>query len=277
MSRLSADILMITYNRPEYTRLALKRLLDAAGDNVRVWLWHNGDDEETLDVVRSMSSHPRVFQFHHSHENVRLRAPTNWMWASAKGDLFGKVDDDCLVPLGWCEALANAHADGPRLGVIGCWHFAPDDFHHKLASRKIEQVSTDCSILRNCWTGGSGYLMKRACYDELGPIREGQTFTDYCVRASLNGWVNGWHYPLLFQEHMDDPRAEHTQIKNDADLLRTMPLSAGTFGAKTVEEWTESLRRNARFVQIASHNPKRHIGRMARFWWLLYQLRAACY
>ena len=44
----SIDILMITYNRPEYTRLSLERLLATCDESMRVWVWHNGTDEETL-------------------------------------------------------------------------------------------------------------------------------------------------------------------------------------------------------------------------------------
>lgn len=34
------DVLMITYNRAEYTRRALARLLDTADETMRIWVWH---------------------------------------------------------------------------------------------------------------------------------------------------------------------------------------------------------------------------------------------
>ena len=84
------DVLMITYNRPQYTRLSLQRLLDTAPEDARIWVWHNGTDEETLDVVRSHVGHPRFHQFHQSRENVKLTEPTNWLWRESSGGLWGK-------------------------------------------------------------------------------------------------------------------------------------------------------------------------------------------
>ena len=71
------DVLMITYKRPAFTRLSLARLLDSCDSAMRVWVWHNGDDAATIDVVRSFERHPRFHRLHVSPENVKLRAPTN--------------------------------------------------------------------------------------------------------------------------------------------------------------------------------------------------------
>src|SRR5437762_1338791 len=133
MSNLTdIDLLMITYNRPEYTRLSLERLLDTCDTRTRIWLWHNGDDSKTLAVVRSFANHPRVHCFHHSRENKKLREPTNWFWSRAPGKLLGKVDDDCLVPAKWIEILSRAHDDVPQFGIVSCWHLLQEDFSPEL-------------------------------------------------------------------------------------------------------------------------------------------------
>jgi glycosyltransferase involved in cell wall biosynthesis len=64
---------------------------------MRVWVWHNGTDEETLEIVQSFRDHPSFFKFHHSIENKKLNEPTNWLWTHAKGDFLSKVDDDCQM------------------------------------------------------------------------------------------------------------------------------------------------------------------------------------
>ena len=51
---------MVTYNRPDYTRLALTRLLETCDERMSVWLWHNGDHQPTLAVTRELSAHPAV-------------------------------------------------------------------------------------------------------------------------------------------------------------------------------------------------------------------------
>lgn len=264
MNDRSIDVLMITYNRPEYTRLSLTRLLETCDDSMSLWLWHNGTDRATLEVVQALARHPRVRRFEHSSENRKIREPTNWMWSQSTAGYLSKVDDDCLLPDGWAQTLRRAHEEVPSLGVVGCWRFQDEDFRPEIAQPKIHDVGAGHRILRNCWIEGSGYLMKRACFDRHGPLGTEESFTHYCVRLALAGWINGWYYPFIRQEHMDDPRSVHTLLRTDADLQRYMPLSAKTFGVSQLEEWTGALRRDALDVQSASLDPRVHVGWRAR-------------
>ncbi len=251
---------MITYNRPEYTRLSLARLLETSDQDVRVWIWQNGSHQETLDVVRGFLDHERVYQFHHSPENKKLTEPTNWLWSQSTGDLLAKVDDDCLMPDQWASTLRQAHKDVPQFGVISCWLFMEEDFMPEVASQKIREFVGGHKILQNCWVGGSGYVMKRACVTQMGLLNAGQSFTDYCIRLAARGWHVGWYYPFLFQEHMDDPRSEHTLLKTDADLLKYSPLTAKNFACASLEDWIIFLNAEARRCQSASLDTKQYIG-----------------
>jgi len=254
MSDGGHDILMITYNRPHYARLSLRRLLDSCDETMRVWLWQNASHEETVAVFDEFKSDPRVHRWHHSEENLGLREPTNWLLAEARGDYLSKVDDDCLVPEGWGATLRRAHDDEPRFGLLGCWHFTPEDFDPELSRDKLQEFSGH-TVLRNLWVGGSGWVMKRRCAEQNGPLREGESFPSYGIRFSRAGWINGWYYPLLYQEHMDDPRAPHTAIKEDGDLAGNLPLSAVREGVSTVALWDAQLREDARLVQDAPLDP----------------------
>jgi len=253
MPNADVDVLMITYNRPAYTRLALSELLKRSGPSTRVWVWQNGDDPETLSVVEDFR--PQLFRYHHSRENARLTKPTNWLFENARGAFLSKVDDDCIVPEQWDRKLAQAHVDEPRFGVVGCWRFPDEDFIPELANRKIRTFSGGHRLLVNMWVEGSGYLMKRACVERLGLLQEGRSFPDYCIRIGRLGWVNGWMYPFLYQEHMDDPRAEHSVLRTDADLVHRLPLSASRNGVQTLEAWVAQLKRSARLVQSAPMDP----------------------
>lgn len=254
------DVLMITYDRPHYVRHSLRRLLDSGGDDLRVWVWHNGQDVATLEAVASLRSHPRMAEFHHSEENQGLTAPTNWLWHHAPGDLLGKVDDDCLVTPGWVDILRRAHEDHEPFGVLGSWRFLDEDFRARLARRKIARFPGGHRVLRNPWVQGSGYLMKRRCVEEHGVLADGQSFTDYCIRLALSGDVNGWYYPFIREEHMDDPRSPWTGLHSDADLQRRLPLSAQQSGVTSLAEWEHQLRRSARTLQAVSFDPRAHRG-----------------
>lgn len=254
------DVLMITYNRPAYTRLALARLLESADSSMRVWVWHNGDDHETLEVVRGMSGHPRFHHLEVSRENRRLRDPTNWFWEASDGVYLSKVDDDCLEPDGWGQTLRQVCRDNTGIGVVGAWRFYEDDFVPELARRKIVALRGGHQLMANCWVQGSGYVMQRSVVDELGLIQADESFSSYCIRAALAGWSNGWLYPFLHEEHMDDPRSEFCQIRTDEEFKVQRPLSAIRDSVETLDQWAARIQHMAYMAQKASPDPKQHVG-----------------
>ena len=255
---MSIDILVITYRWAHYAQRSLEALLDTCDDSMRVWLWHNGVDEETLATARSFRTHPRVAAFHHSLENQKLRTPTNWMWSQAGGDYVSKVDDDCLVASDWADKLRKAHEDEPRFGVIGSWRFYDEDFEPDLAGKKIATFRGGHKVMRNAWVQGSGYLMKRRCVEEQGLLRKNQSFTDYCVEVAHRGYVNGWYYPFVHEEHLDDPRSPMTGLHSDADLLDRLPLSAQQRGITTLADWEARMRASAKSLQAADPDPRQY-------------------
>lgn len=245
------DILMITYNSPDYVRRSLPSLLDSCDDSSRVWLWHNGDDEATLAVAQEYSADARVHRFHHSPANVGLREPTNWLWANADGDYLSKVDDDCVLDDDWISRLRVAHESNVNFGVIGASRLRPDDIVPELVEAKLETFDGDVTLFRNHWLQGSGYLLKREWTERKGLLLEGQTWTNYCLSLAKSGAVNGFLYPFIFEDHMDDPRSEHTLLLNDDDLEWRMPLSAKRSKVRTLDDWESQLKHTAHQIQVA--------------------------
>lgn len=257
-------ILMITHNRPHYTALSLARLTETAPQNASITVWDNASGSETISVIKRFERHPRVEKVIYNKTNDKLWRPTNWFWEHTKdADLVSKIDDDCLMPAKWVEKLSTAHSDIPSAGILGCWRFLPEDLDIRKASKKIQSFGAHM-VLRNCWVEGSGYLAKREVINKIGLLRPKETFTTWCVRAEAAGFINGWYYPFMYQEHMDDPRAEHTGIKSDSDLQKLLPLSASQFGALTKDDWIKRIKASAARVQEYSLDPYDYIGLRAK-------------
>ncbi len=253
------DILMVTHDRPHYTRQSLGRLLETCDDRMRVWVWHNGDDPETLDVVNA--KHDQLHRFHHSPDNRVIRDPINWLFDNARGDLLSLVNDDCVVSDGWAAPMRSAHRDIDDLGVVACWHFQQEDFVPGLARHKIRTFSGGHTLMVNPWVQGSGVVLKRRCVEQQGPLSERERgFTPYCIRLAAAGWINGWYLPLVPIDHMDDPRSVRTALKTDADLAERPPLSAVHRGTSTIDDWDRHLRMSARVVQEAPADPRLYVG-----------------
>jgi GT2 family glycosyltransferase len=257
---IDADILMITHNRPEYTGMALERLLETCPACSRVWIWQNGTDELTRQVVRKFESHPRVSEVVFSEENRLLREPTNWFWRSAQGSLLGKVDDDCLVPEGWLETLARIHRDEHRAGVLSCWPFLPDDYRDDISRKKFTRLAGGHGLLQNCWTGGSGYLMKRLAVERNGLLGPKDSFPNWCIRLAFRGFLNGYPLPLLLMDHMDDPLSPNTRIRSEDDFRKYKTLSSQVFGTNTYEEYCRRARTAALNIQVAPLGAWRYVG-----------------
>lgn len=259
MTIIDVDVLMVAHRRADYLAMSLPRLLNSLPEGGRAWVWQNESSPDCRAVIEQYSSHPRFHRFHHSPENLRLAAATNWLWAKSKGALVGKVDDDCLVTDGWIEAFVDAH-ETPSLGIIAAWHFLPEDLLATTVAGRTVPLANGRRVIRNCWVGGSGYLMKRACILDGGPLSDQRGFTTFCLELAMKGWQLGWHYPLILQDHMDDPRSENSGIRTDADLRERAPLSARRMPEPSVASWEAHLRASARKVQTASLRPVDHLG-----------------
>ncbi len=253
------DILMITLNRTDYTRLALTRLFETCNEGTRIWLWQNGTHPATTDLVRSFEGHSNCHKVHYCEENVGQRIPTEWLWDNAEGDYLSKVDDDCLMPLGWIETLQKAHEDVPEFGAICSWAFPPEDFNKELAEKKIETFNGGHQVMLNCWVNGSGYLLKKSLVDEHGFWTKRESFSGYCMRLAYYGSINGWYYPFLYMDHMDHPLSEHTILKTEEAFQKYKPATAVNFGIDTLAAWRERQLTSAEKLQAASSNPKDHL------------------
>src|SRR5690606_8853536 len=162
------------------------------------------------------------------------------------------VDDDALVPDGWLATLRAAHTDNPALGVVGCWRFLPADAAPELVEPRLLQLEGGHALLRCLWVEGSGYLMKRACVEQQGPLAPGQSFTRYCIALAARGWLNGWYHPFLLQEDLDDPRMPHTLMRSDDDVANHNPLGAQKQGIDTIDAWVADRRSAAEAVLRSS-------------------------
>jgi hypothetical protein len=243
---MKIDLIFLTHNRLDYTKLSLASVLADPTEEFSLTIWDNASTDGTVDYLRNEVKDSRIKQIICSKENVGQIVAANRVWGDSRADLLGKLDNDCIVTPGWTRILSQAHQDIPELGVIACWHFFPEDFNHDRAQHKIHTFGRH-QILRHPWTCGTGLLFKRDTYARLGPLR-GDGTTQYWLEMARSGYINGFYYPLVYQEHMDDPRSRHNRV-------HTMSFEKAyehTFGWKTTTFCDlESYRsRNQKIVDV---------------------------
>lgn len=265
---MTIDLVFVTYNRLVYTKLALASVLADPSEDFSLTIWDNASTDGTVEYLRNEVSDPRIADVILRKENVGQTAAVNEVWSRSKADLLGKLDNDCILTSGWTHKLAAAHADIAELGVVACWHYPLDEFDEKAAARagKIQTFGRH-QILRHPWTCGTGLLIKRDTYGRFGPM-PGRTTTLYWLNMALHGCVNGFYYPLIYQEHMDDPRSEHSLQKDDESLES---LHECTVSLKDMNIRTMDARMRRR--QVVLHNllsepwrAEHYVGCRGRLW-----------
>ncbi|MBN2180479.1 MAG: hypothetical protein JW715_01095, partial [Sedimentisphaerales bacterium] len=95
-----------------------------------------------------------------------------------------------------------------------------EDFDENAARKagKIQRFGNH-QIFRHPWTCGTGLLLKRAVFEKFGPMT-GKDTTKYWLKIALNKYINGFYYPLVRQEHMDDPKSPHCLLKDDESIQK---------------------------------------------------------
>lgn len=218
------DFAFITHNRLAYTKLSLASVLSDPTEEFALTIWDNGSTDGTVEYLQNEVNDPRIRDIVLSKENVGQTAAVNEIWGRSKADLLGKLDNDCLMTPGWTRTLAQAHADIAELGVVACWHFAVEDFDYERAKHKIQAFGRH-RIFRHPWTCGTGLLIKREMYERMGPIKDRMT-TQYWLKMAAAGYINGFYYPLICQEHMDDPKSRHCQTNTEEGLREHASVTA---------------------------------------------------
>ena len=201
----STDILYIAYRRPEHVARSLPVLLETCGPDDRVRLWQNGTDAATIEVVERHRHHPAVHRYHHSPENQIVRGPTI-TGCGPKPPAPTSPRSTTMRssrPVGY--AAPRRIARTPSSGSSGAGGSRCGTPTPKSRRPRLVDLAGGHRLLRCLWVEGSGYLMKRACVEALGPLRPGESFTRYCIALARLGWVNGWYHPFLEQEDLTIP------------------------------------------------------------------------
>lgn len=218
---MNIAIVLVTHNRLEYTRKAVARLLEDPDEEFDLYLWDNASTDGTPEYIKDSIKDSRIVEVVLSKQNVGQTGAMNYVWSKTRAELIGKVDNDCLVTPGWMRTFTQAHMDIEKLGAVACWHYQHDEFDED-AARKMGKIQSfrNHEIFRHPWVCGSGFLMKRITFQKYGLWEPGRDVgtTDYFLEMALGGEINGWYYPLVLQEHMDDPKSKHSLVTDDESV-----------------------------------------------------------
>jgi hypothetical protein len=206
----SITVLMVTYNRLDYTRRALPALLASQGVSAEFVVWDNASTDGTREwLVETVGSDPRVTLIL-ARSNLGCVEPMNVSWGAARTPFVAKVDNDTLVPPGLLADLLRTHLRSREWGVLSGCHFRAED----VSEPTIQ--ATD-GVWRQPHVGGCAVMLRTSVFRAAGQIPtagEPQSgpfledgWTRYQHSLTRAGYRNGYPLPLTFVEHMEDVRS----------------------------------------------------------------------
>lgn len=230
---MTIDLIFLTYNRLEYTKLALASLLADPTEEFSLTIWDNNSTDGTRDYLAAQND-PRIAKKIFARKNIHLKGAVNYLFASSSADLLGIIPNDFLVTPGWTRPLAQAHNDVEEFGMLGCWHLGPEFFDAERARHKIQRFGAH-HVLRHPWTGGGAGLVKLKTIRECGMLDSNVT-TNYWKQMALRGYVNGFYTPPVFVEHMDYPWSEHYAFADRFHEGIERSATAKSHGIRSLED-----------------------------------------
>ena len=214
-SPTAATVLMVTYNRLDYTKLAVDALLASDHPLLDIVIWDNASTDGTREWLAEQFLHDERVALVLSNRNTGCTHPMNVVWGTVRTPLVAKVDNDTLVPPHLLSELSHLLSESSQLGVVSGCHYRSDDM------QELDQVNSDGEqrILRRPHVGGCAVMMRRKVFTQFGPIvcqrLSSETpylesgWTDYQHRLTQAGYLNGYPLPLIYVDHMEDIRSEH--------------------------------------------------------------------
>lgn len=194
------SIVMLSWNAPEYTKLALESIRRHTAGEYEIIIVDNGSKPETVEWLRTLQDVRVIY----NRFNRGYAGGNNQAIAAARGEYVVLLNNDVVVTEGWLDGLLAAFDRIPRLGVSAprSNRIAGDQITADATYANLDEMREYAATRRSRFSG-EGYLTDRAiglclCIDrrvieEVGGIDErfgAGNFEDddFCLRVRGAGY-----------------------------------------------------------------------------------------
>lgn len=149
--------LMITHNRLEYTKKAVKSLMEVRG--ILPFIFDNGSTDGTVEWLKFQDFYPKLPRMFFSKENLGISgAMSFFLQETVNYEVCGKIDSDTIVEPDWCEKMLPflKHAD-----LIQSKHHIIPATNPEGWEGFTRNMKKKNGLYYHNFIGGSGILFKR--------------------------------------------------------------------------------------------------------------------
>ncbi len=250
---LSATIIVVSYNKRDYTRLCLTSLLEGDPRPAQIVVVDNGSHDGTVEFLeeeyRRQAAEAGVeFELIRNETNLGACTARNQGLERARGDYISFMDNDVAIrSRSWLGRLRDVLEEDETVGIVGpklVFPFKPYDIQFAGAGisrsgrvkyfgrgearddpQHNQRGEMQC-LISACW------LMKAEVPEQVGGLDE--VFNpaqfedfDFCYRAREAGWrivyepsVEMYHYESVTTDASPDVNYKYITIRNGMEFKR---------------------------------------------------------
>lgn len=172
-------VLLVAYNRLEYTKRALASILDKPGIPVQVTIFDNGSSDGTTEWLHSLPMDKSgIYRKVYGGSNLGLAYAMNEFFkANAEYPFVSKIDNDTVMPENWLRDLMDVMTSPrreERLGAVSgtCLRPYGDTFADWVAKYMVTKPFRGHFLHYNSYVLGTGVLINMDLIRERGLLFE---------------------------------------------------------------------------------------------------------
>ena len=85
---MTIDLVFVTYNRLEYTKLALASVLSDPTEEFSLTIWDNASTDGTVEYLKHEVSDPRIKDIVFSKDNIGQSPAVDKIWIRSKAGMY---------------------------------------------------------------------------------------------------------------------------------------------------------------------------------------------
>lgn len=179
------DLIYLTHNRLEFTQASLAALIsNTSWENVARLLVYDDDSRDGTRQFLEAGPYPIAVELRCGGFGSPVAVMADYLNSPNRASIFGKIDNDTMVPTGWLDECLAVMGEHPELALLGIEVFDP-----------ITPGQVPRSYRPARFIGGIGLMRASAFITVPGPNGRFFGFTEW--QEKHKDVTKGWLVPAL--------------------------------------------------------------------------------
>lgn len=218
MENIVVNIVVVTYNRWDYSEQCLPNIRETASDKIpyTITVVDNGSSDGTPEKLKEMYKDGIIDNLVLLKENIGVAKAQNIGWQlNIDAPYYAKIDNDVLFEKkGWLDGVINTFTKSTGVGALG-YQCTEDNANYPISSENGVSYR-----VKNGNIGGACFFVPKHVNEELGFWCEdfgkyGEEDADYGMRITVSSRKNCYMVDRTIMKHLPEKDKEYRKFKDD--------------------------------------------------------------